>query len=126
MMNVYYKNHFGEVVDLKSGPYHLLAGDLLDYKWNALSTANQITGFEKEIHEKSVTFEVFASKAEYHRALDLVTEIFEKDILAGVPGKLYFNQQYLKCYITESKKTEWESDVLAVTELAVTTDYPYW
>lgn len=126
MMNVYYKNHLGETIDLKRAPYHLLTGDILDYTWETLSCANRITGFEKGIHEKTITFEIFTGKTEYHRAMNRVTEVFEKDILAGIPGRLYMNGQYLKCYITDSKKTEWESDVLAVTELIATTDYPYW
>lgn len=126
MMKIYYKNHLGEVVNLKKKPYHILTGDILDYKWDVVSDGNKITGFNKGIHEKNVKFEIFTTKEEYHQALDYVTEIFEKDILAGIPGQLYINEQYLKCYITESTKTEWESDILAVTELTIMTDYPYW
>lgn len=125
-MKVYYKNHFGETIDLKQYPYHLLSGDLLDYEWETISSGGRISGFGKEIVEIALKFEIFAKKEEYHRALDRVTEIFEKDILAVTPGKLYINDQYIQCYITSSKKTEWESDILAVTELTLVTDYPYW
>lgn len=125
-MNIYYKNHLGEVINLKKKPYHMLTGDLLDYKWDVLSSGSRITGFGKGIYEKSVEFETFTTKAEYHRALDKVTEVFEKDILACMPGRLYINDQYLRCFITESRKSEWETDVLAVTQLSIVTDYPYW
>lgn len=125
-MNVYYKNHLGEIISLKKRPYHMLTGDLLDYKWEVLSSGSRITGFGKGIYEKTVEFETFTTKAEYHQALDRVTEVFEKDILACTPGRLYINGQYLRCFITESKKSNWESDILAVTELVIVTDYPYW
>ena len=97
-MNVYYKNHLGEIISLKKRPYHMLTGDLLDYKWEVLSSGSRITGFGKGIYEKTVEFETFTTKAEYHQALDRVTEVFEKDILACTPGRLYINGQYPVSY----------------------------
>ncbi len=126
MMNVFYKNHLGESVNLHKHPYHLLTGDLLDYKWDVLSSGSHIAGFAKGIYEKTVRFEIFALRDEYVRALDKVFEVFEKDILAGEAGKLYVNEQYLNCYITESKKTDWEAGIMSVTDLTIMTDYPYW
>ena len=126
MMNVYYKNHMGESINLQKNPYHLLTGDLLDYEWDVLSSGSRITGFGKGIYEKMIQFEIFAPRNEYVRALDRVFEVFEKDILAGEPGRLYVNGQYLNCFITGSTKTEWEAGLMAVAELKIMTDYPYW
>lgn len=126
-MIVRYVNHNGTEVNLNKEPYKMLISDLLDYEWEVSTTSNRIVGFGYTVREKSLNIDVHRSKSAGAREnMNALTEIFEKDILSGVPGKLYIDEQYMNCYIRSSEKDNWETDQIIQCEYGIVTDFPFW
>lgn len=118
MIEVYYENHLGEVIDLKKAPYRLITGNLFDYEWdNAGSSV-----FERFSKKKRLQMDIFTKKREYHRAVNHLHDVFERDVLSGIPGRLYFCESYIPCYIIMSEKSDWESDIFMTLDLTLLTN----
>lgn len=128
MQDIYYINHLNQRINLMESPYWLQTGNFYDFEWDYTSDNDKITGFSRSIAEKTLTLTVMAStKAEFYTALNNLHAYTEVDLLDQEHGKLYIGDQYLKCYIKKSKKTDWEPDeAYTEVEITVVTDYPYW
>lgn len=120
MITVYYENHLGEIIDLMKKPYRLITGTLFDYEWE--ETSSTISSFSRSAKKKNLKMDIFDDKKTYHKNIDYLNEVFEKDILAKVPGKLYFCGSYINCYIITSEKSNWESNIFMVLNLTILTD----
>lgn len=116
-MKVYYENHLHEVIDMMKEPYRIITGTLLDYEWEEVTYGNFNKGYKK----KNIKMDIFTSKNKYHEAINHLYEVFEKDVLNGTPGKLYFGDSYLSCFIQGSTKKNWESDIFMTLDLVVLT-----
>lgn len=126
-MIVRYVNHNGTEVNLNKEPYKMLASDLLDYEWEVSTTSNRIVGFGYTVREKALNIDVHRSREVGAREnMNVLTEIFETDILSGVPGKLYIDEQYMNCYIKSSEKDNWGTDQIIQCEYGIVTDFPFW
>lgn len=117
MIKIYYENHLREVIDMMKEPYRIITGTLLDYEWEEEEYGN----FKKGYKKKDVKMDIFTSKNKYHNAVNHLYEVFEKDVLNGTPGKLYFGDCYLSCFIQGSKKKNWESDIFMTLDLIILT-----
>lgn len=126
-MIIKYVNNIGQEVNLNEMPYKMLVSDILDYEWEVLTSSNKITGFGYKVREKKLNIDVHRSKLNGARKnMSVLTEIFEKDILADIPGKLYIDEQYMSCYIKSSDKDNWETDQIIQCEYGIITDFPFW
>lgn len=131
---IYYQNSAGIKLDLCSVPYLLETGDFLDWTWEFTASTNynayggKIDEFTKSITSKKLTMTIMAwTEFEYKDALDKMIDAFEYDIINKTPGKLYVNGNYMKCYITAGKPSDWESCAEYMTaELTITSEYPMW
>lgn len=113
MMEIYYLNAKGEKLNLTEWPYRIQTGDILNYKkpyiFSQTSYGGEILGFNPELVEKNITLTVSAkSIAEYYAALNHFYDVVDYDVVNLIPGKLYVNGQYMRCFIFGSEKTEWE------------------
>lgn len=117
MITVYYENHLGEIIDLKKSPYRLITGTLLDYEWEMYNS-----GFERFSKKKTLQMDIFTKKVDYHESINKLHEVFEKDVLSGIPGKLHFCESYISCFILASEKDNWESDIFMTLNLTMLTD----
>lgn len=133
MMDIYYVNSRGIVLDLLELPYCLQTGDFFDYDWEYESVdtsalSSRITEFTRGIRTKSAVLSVLNySKESYYRAINKFHETVEYDVLNKTPGKLYIGEQYLLCYVVASEKTEWEYDIeLLDNDITIVTEYPFW
>lgn len=128
MMDIYYENSRGEKLLLLKPPYCLQTGTIFDYSWGYSSTGTRLSGFEKEIEERTLLLSILNyGKDEYYDAVNHFSETTEYDVLNKKPGKLYVGGAYLQCYVITSTKTEWENDIaLLDNELTLVTEYPFW
>lgn len=133
-MELYYISSNNQKIDFMSFPYLANDNDLLDFVWEYSSSSSvrknggKITDFTRGVTEKSLSIDVSASdRASYTEALNYLTEVTEQDILSKTPGKLYFNEQYLSCYINASQSGEWD-DTRQIMEktLGIVSEYPFW
>lgn len=103
-MEIYYKNNYGQKIDLLNFPYAIQESDLSNYAWE-YEGETKISGFKMAIVEKSVKIAIAAkSEGDYKKALTCLLEVVDKDVLNTTPGRLYVNDSYLPCYFYASEK----------------------
>lgn len=133
MKDIYYVNSAGVKLDLLNPPYLLQAGELFNYDWNFTSTNTSLNGgridsFTKGIEQRPLKLSIINyGKHSYYAAIDRFYETVDYDVMHKSPGKLFFGDYYLLCYLTSSKKTEWESDSSFLdNEVTLTVEHPFW
>ena len=109
-MRIYYKTGTGsEIINLDQPPYWMQTGDFLDYAWEYEISGRHIGKLRKTVQEKEFTITVFGkTEEEYAHNINTLHQAFERDVLKNTPGRLYFGEYYLSCFVYTSEKTEWE------------------
>ncbi len=134
-MQIYYKNHNGQILDLMKWPYMISESDILGYEWSYTATeytgnknGSAISDVRKKTAKGTVKIAVAArTKREYSEALETFLSVVESDLLAGVPGKLYVDDYYYSCYVYGSTKKEWEGMTpFLINTLKIVSPYPLW
>lgn len=123
-----YINHMNEVLEFGKGKLFVNSNDLRDFAWSITSKNDRISGFKKGIVSKSIPIILKCDTKEEGIALkNRLFEVFEKDVLAVKHGKIIIGDYYLKCFVTESKKSDYliHGSYMKVT-LKISTDFPYW
>lgn len=123
-----YINHMNEVVEIGKGLVLANSNDLRNFAWSYTTRNNRISSFSRSITKKSLPLLIVAkTEAEGIATKNQIFEIFEKDVLANIPGKFVIGDYYLKCFVIESKKSDYLLDrrVLRVS-LGIVTDQSCW
>lgn len=113
-MEIIYENHLGEIINLTQWPVMLQNPEsLLGTEWSYSQNDNSFDFF-RELKEKEAVLSIFANDTEEYA--DIINQLFsgfEKDIIAGIPGKIWINKYYLQCFIKKSEYDEFEEDFYA-------------
>lgn len=125
-MICYYQNSKGEILDLMKYPYRLITGNLFDYEWEETSYSNKIYGFQRRTFEKDLKLDVFCKKSEFNGCMDAMEMLISRDVIAGTPGKLHVNGEYLECYVKAVQKEEWEAGIYTIVTFTIISDRPFW
>lgn len=101
---------------------------LLAYEWTYQTTGEAITSFKKDTATRDITVSVWAdSKGEFNVLMNRAADIFETDINETMPGKLYFGEAYMNCYIYGADYSDFEEDFYTTDKkLKIVTDDPNW
>ena len=123
-----YTNSDNETLEFGKDCLFVNENDLRNFAWEITSKNNRISGFKKGIVTKTIPVILKCNtEAEGITLRNRIFEVFEKDILAKQHGKIQIGDYYLRCYITESKKTQYLINrSYMVVSLTVTTDFPMW
>lgn len=127
-MIIRYVNNFGELVNLNEYPYKMLISDIFDYDHEIISNENKIIGFTSEfISDRTVSVDVHRTKEKTaFQLVNALTDIFQKDILAGVPGRLYIDSWYLRCFFKGREMNRWDTAVIISLEYEVCFEKMAW
>lgn len=133
-MRIYYENNEGEKIHFSKFPLVMQEPEtVLDSEWKYgyvqnKNGRNQMTGFYKDVAEKTASLSVFAdSKEEYDNIMEQLLQVMEKDIISNTPGKLYVNDYYLECYVIARNYSEYEEDYYAVeSTIRIIAPNPCW
>lgn len=123
-----YINHINETLSFGEGKLFVNENDLHDFAWDVSSKNDRISGFKKGIVSKSIPIILKVDTVEEGVKLrNQLFEVCEKDVLAVKHGKIIIGDYYLKCFVTESKKTEYliNKGYMQIS-LKIQTDFPYW
>ena len=123
-----YINHINETLDFGTKKLFVNENDLRDFAWEVTSKNNRISGFSKGIVKKTIPIIMKVDTVEEGiRLRNKLFEVFEKDVLAVKHGKIIIGDYYLKCFVTESTKSEYliHKGYMRI-DVKVTTDFPYW
>lgn len=123
-----YINHMNETLEVNSPKLFVQNNDLHNYSWSVNSKNDRISGFKRGVSSKSITIVVKGeTESECFDICNKLFSIMEKDTLAVKPGKLFVGDYYLKCFVTESKKTEYQrAQGYLKTTVKIVTDVPFW
>ena len=123
-----YINHMNEVLEFGAGKLFINENDLRDFSWSVTSKNNRISGFKKGIVTKTMPIILKVDTVEEGIELrNKLFEVFEKDVLAVKHGKIIIGDYYLKCFVTESTKSDYliHKGYMKIN-VKVSTDFPYW
>ncbi len=123
-----YKNHLGETIDFDGKNYFTNSVIMRDYAWNYESDFNKIKSFNSScITTKTLTVSIHTDNADKYGRFNSFFEIFEKDVLAKIPGKFYFGDFYYTGYVISSVKKEFiSSQNLLTLDLTIASDKNTW
>lgn len=126
--NFRYVNHMNEILDFGKGKIFVNSNDLRDFTWTITSKNDRISGFKKGIVSKTIPIILKCNSEEEGVLLrNQLFEVLEKDVLAVQYGKIIIGDYFLKCFATESKKTEYliNKSYMKIS-IKISTDFPYW
>ena len=123
-----YINHINEEVEFGESGIYVNQSNIHDFLWDVVSQNDRISSFKKGIQDRSLPVVIKCNTEEEGIAIkNKLFEVCEKDVLAVKAGKLVIGDYYFKCYITGSSKSEYLLNAgYMKTELAITSDMPYW
>lgn len=132
---IFYENSNGEKISLDEWPVVIEdIEDLFGSEWKYEATENKnrnsskVNRFYRTNVTKKINLQVFAdSEEEFYETMDRLNDITDADILSGSPGKLWYGDYYLLCYMTESQPKDYEDIFYAIdVERTITSFYPFW
>ncbi len=119
-----YVNHLNEVVEFGKGNILVNQNDFRNYEWNFSTQYQKLSAFNKQPSKKNLPFLIFGPDT--RATANKMHEIFEKDILAIIPGKLYCGDFYLRGYFYSSNKSEYLRKDVMRGSLQFITDQNFW
>lgn len=123
-----YKNHLGETIEFGKNGFFANKNDLRDWNYSVNSKNERITSMKKGIVKKTIPIQIAClTDQEGIAARNKLFEIMEKDVLSGQHGRFIVGDYYLKCFVTQSKKTEYLRNKRTMNvSLTINTDFPLW
>lgn len=112
MINVCYVSSGGKSYDLLGDKMRVTDGNLHKYKWQKNSekanNRERLVKFTKESTNYQLTLTLRGDLEERKTMLNSLIDSFEQDVATGIPGKIYFGEYYIDCFIisAESKASE--------------------
>ena len=117
--SIFYENFAGETIRFDEAPIVVQTTGLFDWQFSvssydrALRDGGRVVAARRPVQERSLVLDVFAdSQQEHDAAIDRLNNILERDLCAVVPGKLWINNRYIRCFASASVKTlnrDWTS-----------------
>lgn len=139
MAKIRYVSGIGTEFDLTAFPVRLRqkTAGIMRYAWAPMVTSKnlgvEVDSFSKEPmqYEMTVDFKGDAkTRAKYAQEF---YEITEKDVRtrrtdrSSVPGKLYYNDAYIECFVISSEPVTYENNVRKIGKtFSVYAPYPFW
>lgn len=130
-MYIAYESSSGKKFDLIADKMRPTSGNLHKYEWTIEADeqiyGTKITEFAKSAAEYSITLTFRGNLEERHRAMDDIVNSFEYDIANKMPGRLYYGEYYISCYMkaSESKVNSIWNNWSDLT-ISVYCPYPFW
>ena len=110
--SIIYENSAGETIRFDEAPIVVQTTGLFDWQFSvssydrALRDGGRVVAARRPVQERSLVLDVFAdSQQEHDAAIDRLNNILERDLCAVVPGKLWINNRYIRCFASASVKT---------------------
>lgn len=124
--NLIYENHLGELFD--DNRVYLNYTDLYDYSWNYDTLNSRVSRFYRSVTERKLPLTIVADRGDdWWYIKSELSRIVEKDIIAKIPGKIWFNGFYTQGFITGSAVSQYLKAVrFGKLDLTLTSDDPAW
>lgn len=131
MIEIKYVSSNGKEYDLIGDRMRGTSGNFHSYEWKQNSTNTEfgedVYGFSKEAITYDITLTLRGLLEERKALLDELTDSFEHDIVNTTPGKIYYGEYYIECYIKRAdnyisdQKNNWSD-----CKVEIFCPYPFW
>lgn len=133
-MDIRFVNHNGNEVDLMSGVYKIEESSLFSHSWNydsddaASGYGGKIKKFRKGVQNREINIHIEGVGMEsYKQAYDHIMEIFDEDIIDETAGKLYIDDFYMRCFITDGEPVYFVPGLdMCTYKFKLASEYPFW
>jgi hypothetical protein len=133
-MNVSYENSQGTILNLNDGAYFVNENDLRDFAWDYTAInrpsgrGGRMRSFSRPVAEKTINISIRGTATQFAERMNALHALTEVDILAKAPGKLWYGDQYLTCYLGVASEigTLSERGHFAKKALTVAAVEPFW
>ena len=130
MINVVYESSNGKRFDLKADPIKIKNANFHNYAWTRetipLRYGEKVQRFAKDAQEYETTLYLRGNLSQVRQTLYDLHNDFESDIIKQTPGKLYWHNSYIPCYITASSTYPHENDSWVCNEITIYCPSPFW
>lgn len=117
-------------IDFTQFNTQIYKGGFHRYEWTYKATAQAlgvvIDQFTKEPLTYEMTVAVRGDQATKEDALNLIQDITERDVVNKTPGRLWWNEHYIDCYIIASETYPSEDFFGAERTMTILAPYPFW
>lgn len=131
MIEIKYVSSDGKEYSLVGDRMRATDGYFHEYKWTPseakLKNGVEVYDFTKEPVSYEITLTIRGTLEERKGFIDRLTDSFEYDIVNVKPGRIYFGNYYIECYIQESRnkvsslRNNWTD-----CEVNIYCPYPFW
>lgn len=124
----YYQNNFGEILHFGEKGLYASYNNLRDYEWGVNESNGLISGFAMGIVNKELPVLFASNSGQATKQLrNKAYSIVEKDLRAGLRGRLYVGDYFLECNIHGMTNSDYLiKDYFLRTSMKVVTDKPMW
>lgn len=131
LVQVRYISPSGETVDFQVAPIKIKDANFHNWAYKVEEQALKIGVKPTRIYKDPVTYStklyMNGSPDSRRRGLEWLHTVFERDVRAMTPGKLIYNNWWIKCFVLVSNSYPHEDGKpTAVNELEFYCPYPYW
>ena len=110
--SIWYENSVGETIRFDTAPIVVRTSGLFDWKFSvsaydrALRDGGKAVAARRPVQDRTLVLDVFAdTQQEHDAALDRLNNVLERDLCSVIPGKLWINNRYIRCFASASVKT---------------------
>ena len=133
-MDIRFVNHNGNEVDLMGGAYKIEESSLFSHSWHydsddaASGYGGKIKKFRKGVQNREINIHIEGVGMEsYKQAYDHLMEIFDEDIIDETAGKLYIDDFYMRCFITDGDPVYFVPGLdMCTYKFKLASEYPFW
>lgn len=133
-MEIFYISHNGTKIDLMDGNYKIEESSLFSHSWDydskesASGYGGTIEKFRKDIQDRDLKIHIEGSGlVTYKQAFDNLMDLFDSDVIDNEPGRLYVDERYLKCFVTEGSPDYFVPGLdMATYSFKLVSAYPLW
>lgn len=130
MINVIYEASNGHRYDLKADPIRIKNANFHNYAWTkeviGQRYGEKVQRFAKDAQEYETTLYFMGSRSAVKQTLYDLHNDFERDIVVQSPGRIWWHNSYIPCYVTASSTYPHENNVWVCNEITIYCPSPFW
>ncbi len=133
-MEIFYVTHNGQKIDLMRGNYKIEESSLFSHAWDYDSKektsgyGGTIEKFRRDIENNDLKIHIEgAGSISYKQAFDFLMDLFDLDVIENEAGKLWIDDRYIQCFITEGSPDYFVPGLdMATYSFKTVSPYPFW
>lgn len=130
MKQLKYVNSQGKTIDFRNFDTQIFKANFHKYEWGRESTTQQfgevVQKFTKEPLKFEMSIAARGGSLKNGEIFNDVTAIVEYDVVNNSPGKLWWGDYYIDCFINSSTTEPGESFFGAEKTMTILAPYPFW